>query len=217
MTFRFSREKSNLPHSKFSPNEDVLIHLSIDSFYPDLMKKDPEKPGEYVITRMVPPKQIQYYFSITDAPRYRVDIESKTASLHKFPDLKAIQNKGGSIPWRLNISPLGSQNTVQIDLDYLSEINCRPRPEIYIPKKIEPEKKKDKWIQEKSVFKKYRVDTSKILDNCFDFDWECSKCPVMIKNTEERNKIKDFLRKNYRLMRECYRYYSGMNPCGILP
>jgi len=122
MTFRFKREWSNLSHSKFKAEEDVLIHLSIDRFEPDLMKLDPEKSDEYIITRMVPPKTVQYYFSILGEPRYRIDIESKTALVSKFPDLKNIQNKGGVLPWRLNISPTGSQNTMQIDFEYLDSI-----------------------------------------------------------------------------------------------
>ena len=153
MTFKFRRDKSNLPHSKFRIDDDVLIHLSIDAFRPDLMKLNPLDPQEYIITRMVPPKSIQFYFSIRGEPRYRVDIESKTASLVKYPDLKKIEKKGESIPWRVNISPTGPQNTVQIDLDYLDEIGCRPRPMPYIVKIPGPEIPKSKWKQEKSVFK----------------------------------------------------------------
>jgi len=217
MTFRFKREWSNLSHSKFKAEEDVLIHLSIDRFEPDLMKLDPEKSDEYIITRMVPPKTVQYYFSILGEPRYRIDIESKTALVSKFPDLKNIQNKGGVLPWRLNISPTGSQNTMQIDFEYLDSIGWRPRPEIYVPKVIELSKTKPKWKQENSVFKKYRVDNAKIFDECFDFDWESGRIPNMIKNPDELHKIKAYLKSHYRLMREWYRYYAGISPCGILP
>jgi NLR family CARD domain-containing protein 3 len=217
MTFRFSKNRSNLPHSKFKQDEDVLIHLSIDRFEPDLMHLNPESTHEYILTRMVPPKTIQYYFSIEGIPRYLVDIESKSASVSKYPDLKHIQAKGGTIPWRLNISPSWPQNTMQIDLDYLEEIGCRPRPEIYVPKEIDLPHTKPKWKQETSVFKKYRVDNTKIFEQCFEFDWEWGRIPNMIKNTEEQQKVKKFLKQHYRLMREWYRYYAGNNPWGILP
>lgn len=101
----------------------MLIHLSIDRFEPDLMLVNPEDPEEYIITRMVPPKQIEYYFSVNNVARYRVDTESESASKSKYPDLKSIEYKGGSIPWRVNIAPPGAQNTVPIDLDYLTQIN----------------------------------------------------------------------------------------------
>lgn len=39
----------------------------------------------------------------------------------------------------------------------------------------------------------------------------------MMKNFDEQAKIKSFLKTHYRLMRECYRYYAGANPCGIIP
>lgn len=100
MTFRFRRDKSNLPHSKIGPDDDVLIHLNIDGFAPDQMEKDPDNEGEYVITRMVPPKPIEYYFSVDGIPRYRIDIESTAASTSKNPMLKALQMKGMSLPWR---------------------------------------------------------------------------------------------------------------------
>lgn len=181
------------------------------------MKPDLEIEGDYVITRMVPPRQIAYYFSVDRVPRYRVDIESKSASTSKYPALKVIQNDDGAIPWRVNVSPPGSQNTLQIDLDYLESINCKPRPTKYTPKVLEDPIPKPKWKQENSVFKKYRVDNTKILEECFEFDWDCSKVPVMIKNKEEKNRIKILLKEHYRLMRECYRYYAGSNPCGIVP
>ncbi|CAI2363827.1 unnamed protein product [Moneuplotes crassus] len=217
MTFRFRRDKSNLPHSKFKSTDDVLIHLSIDEFYPDLMRKDPENPDEYFITRMVPSKPIQFYFSVNGIARYRVDIENKSALASKYPGLKKVEHRGDSMPWRVNISPIGPQNTVKIDLDYLDSIYCRPRPPIYVPKEPEKPAPTPTWEQEKSVFKKYRVDNTKLLGKCFEFDWNCSKIENMIRDDSEKEKIKEFLQKNYRLMRECYRYYAGVNPCGILP
>lgn len=171
MTFRFRRDKCNLPHSKFKSDDDVLIHLSIDDFYPDLMKIDPVTKGEYFITRMVPPKPIQFYFSINGVARYRVDIENKSALTSKYPELKKVQLRGDDLPWRVNISPEGPQNKVSIDLDYLESIDCRPRPHIYVPKLPDVPVPKPKWKQEKSVFKKYRVDNTKLLEKCFEFDW----------------------------------------------
>ena len=117
----------------------------------------------------------------------------------------------------MNIAPIVSQNTQQIDPDYLKEINCRPRPPIYVSKIKEILKPKPKWVQENSVFKKYRIDNSEILDECFEFDWDWIKIGNMIKNPDEQIKIKQFLKKNYRLMREWYRYYAGSNPWGIIP
>jgi hypothetical protein len=177
MTFRFRTDKSSIPNSKLNIDEDVLVHLSIDKFEPDLMSIDPDNPDEYFLTRMVPPKQVEYYFSIAGVPQYRVDIENESASIANYPDLKRINDRGGSIPWRVNVSPIAPRNTVQIDLDYLDEFNCRPRQEAYCPKAYCPVKQiipktKLSWKQETSVFSKYRIDNAKLLDNCFEVDWE---------------------------------------------
>ena len=201
MTFKFKQKCSNLPNSKIEPDDDVLIHMNIDIFYPDLMHYD-EENDEYFLTRMVPPMPIQYYFSVNGVPRYRVDTDSESASPIKFPGLKIVKDKGESIPWRVNVSPPGSQNRMQIDLGYLDKISCKPRPNIYEPKVfIEPEPK-PQWTQENSVFKKYMVDNTKIFEKCFDYDWECSRIPNMIKQPDEQLRVKTLLKKHYRLMRE---------------
>ena len=88
ITFKYRKERSNMPHSKPKSDDDVLIHLSIDRFEPDLMRPNPLDKEEYIVTRMVPPIQIQYYFSFEEIPKYLVEEESKSALVAKYPDLK---------------------------------------------------------------------------------------------------------------------------------
>ena len=88
ITFTYKREKSNMPHSKPKPDEDVLIHLSIDGFEPDLIHINPLDKDEYIVTRMVPSIQIQYYFSFEGIPKYLVWEESESSIAGKYPDLK---------------------------------------------------------------------------------------------------------------------------------
>lgn len=77
-----------MPHSKPKPDDDVLIHLSIDRFEPDLMHINPLDKEEYIVTRMVPSIQIQYYFSFEGIPKYLLDEESESSIAGKYPDLK---------------------------------------------------------------------------------------------------------------------------------
>ena len=48
------------PHDPYVP---IYLHLSSDGFEKDLLLPDPEKPGIYFSTRMVPPGKVSYYFS----------------------------------------------------------------------------------------------------------------------------------------------------------
>ena len=47
-------------------------------------------------------------------------------------------------------------------------------------------------------FAPYVPDNETILNNCFEFDWECSKITKIVKSIDDQNKIKVFLRSNYK-------------------
>jgi hypothetical protein len=55
------------------------------------------------------------------------------------------------------------------------------------------------------------------LVKCFDFDWQFTKIEKLIKNEEQINLCKTFLRKNYKYVREAYKHTSGELPIGRLP
>lgn len=53
-----------------------------------------------------------------------------------------------------------------------------------------------------------------MLDECFEIDWANTKCVKVIKNEEEIVKIKDYIKEQYKSMRETYKYYAGVSPLG---
>ena len=48
---------------KHDPYVPIYLHLSSDEFEQDLLLPDPDKPGMYSSTRMVPPGDVSYYFT----------------------------------------------------------------------------------------------------------------------------------------------------------
>ena len=44
----------------------------------------------------------------------------------------------------------------------------------------------------------YKHDTPALLNNWFEFDWECSKIPKIIKDPEELDEVKKILKSNYK-------------------
>ena len=77
---------------------------------------------------------------------------------------------------------------------------------------------KTPWDFLNSVFAKYKPDTENLLNECFQFDWENTKIEKLMKNDETIIlECKNYLRKNYKLIRDAYKFYSGMEPQGRLP
>jgi hypothetical protein len=73
-------------------------------------------------------------------------------------------------------------------------------PRIQATKEEEVERPKSPWTFEKSIFFPYKFDTEEILARCFDYDWRCSKIDKMIKSVKDKEKIYNYLNKNYRAM-----------------
>ncbi len=62
------------------------------------------------------------------------------------------------------------------------------------------------------MFKDYKPDHPKILEQCFEFDWENSKIHRIIKDEEERNLVKALLKEYYPKFRESYKFTAGIDP-----
>lgn len=63
-----------------------------------------------------------------------------------------------------------------------------------------------------SVFKDYKVDHPKLLENCFEADWNNSKIDRIVKDEAEQNLVKRLLKQNYTKFRESYKQLSGVDP-----
>ena len=70
-----------------------------------------------------------------------------------------------------------------------------PRPP---PKKIRGlRREKTPWDIKKSVFKDYVADHEALLTKCFEFDWSNSKIHKIIKDNQEKELVKQYLRSIY--------------------
>ncbi len=88
------------------------------------------------------------------------------------------------------------QTSAVLTKTYLTSMACVPRP---LPRNLAGrEKVKTPWDFSKSVFKDYKADSINRLDECFEFDWESSKIPRVIKNEEELTNCKEYVRGVYK-------------------
>ena len=91
-------------------------------------------------------------------------------------------------------------------------MKCYPRPP---PVRLDGrDALKTPWDFYKSVFKTYKADNKKSMDECFEIDWPMTKLDKFIKNGYEETK--DYIKSIYHYIREMYKYYSGLNPLGRL-
>lgn len=55
-----------------------------------------------------------------------------------------------------------------------------------------------------------------MIDECFEADWPNTKIEKMIKDERQIEQIREYLKLNYKQLREAYKYYSGAMPFGRL-
>lgn len=90
------------------------------------------------------------------------------------------------------------QTSELITKTFLTNMTCMPRAP---PKSLKGrEKLKTPWDFNKSVFKDYKADTASKLQECFEFDWSCSKIEKVIKNVDDIPLCKEYLRGIYKIM-----------------
>lgn len=205
MEFRFIPRKSTEDIiDEFTP---VYIHLEIDEYEPDLMVREIET-GHYSVLRMVPPKDIKYFFTLGDHHIRIAKDQPFIQNNMKEEDFDIHNEMHINIP-KLNFHENNRPSKSLITEEFLNRLSVKPRPNPKIPpQRLRP---KTPWDFSKSIFAPYRQDTAEIIDKCFETDWETSRIPKVIKGDDE-NEIKEFLRSRYRSIRECYKFYAGISP-----
>lgn len=73
------------------------------------------------------------------------------------------------------------------------------------------------WNIKDSVFWGYMIDTADMYHKCFEFDWNQCKIPKIIKDPVQLNEVKAYLKSIYKPIRETYKFYAGISPCGPIP
>lgn len=115
---------------KVTPETLCYIHISIDNYKPDLMQRDAYS-GEYYLQRMVPPRKIEYFFSLVETPT--VDKFS-----HMIPS-HVVSQSAVIIPESKVLENIIKQKRV-INETFIQELHSMPRPGPKLVQGIVPEK-----------------------------------------------------------------------------
>lgn len=60
-----------------------------------------------------------------------------------------------------------------------------------------------------SMFSKYKPDTDKHLQQCFEYDFMLSKIDKMVKDVLTIREVKEVLLSNYKYIKDAYRKFAG--------
>ena len=103
-------------------------------------------------------------------------------------------------------------NKLVINDEYRKMINfCEPRPEKIVNKFIKP---RTPWTYPVSIWAYYDYEYDDVpesyLDKCFEFDFNRCNFNKEVKEEDVYNRLKAFLRARYRMIIDCYKYYSSI-------
>lgn len=154
--------------------------------------------NQHSVLRMVPPKEIRYFFTFGDHHIRIAKDQPVCTNYMKEEDYNIHNDVHINIPklnFYENIHPAKSLITE----DFLSKMAVKPRPdEKHAPVRIRP---KTPWDFNKSIFAAYKQDNEDLLNKCFEADWESSRIPKIAKD-DNIDEIKELLKSKYRKIRE---------------
>ena len=67
------------------------------------------------------------------------------------------------------------------------------------------------------MFNSYKPDTEKLLVKCFEFDFPLTRLEKLFKDAETVAQCKVVLQRNYKVIRDAYKHFSGELQTGKLP
>ena|SRR3990167_47289 len=112
---------------------------------------------------------------------------------------------------------VSSMNCISFDCTQkpLFSSNFNPRTQIlprtprerYIPPK--GAKLKRKWNFATSIFKTYKKDTDRLLEDTFENDFKLGRYTGFIKDNKDLKRTKEILKRHYRSIKQVYKYFSS--------
>jgi len=132
----------------------VKLHLSCEKYEGELLDRDlggDDGDVTYSTTRMLPPGEITYYYSVSGVPQLQKSDQNEESDLTE----EGYRLYKLGVP-RTNLIGNVIQTQAIITKTYMTNMSCIPRP---TPKNLlGREKLKTPWDFYKSVFKDYRPD-----------------------------------------------------------
>ncbi|EGR33095.1 leucine rich repeat protein [Ichthyophthirius multifiliis] len=193
--------------------DPLFIHFNFENYKCNYFGKQNGPILSY--ERMFPPFSLNYFFTCDDQQDYDHSNEQNIVKNPEGDQIKDVQLYNDQIEniqiqYINKIEIQKSEKLFDSYFNPLITIVPRTRDPKYIPAK--KKKQKVKWTFPISLFAKWQPDNEEILNKCFDFDWDNSKIPQKVKNKEDQELLKQFLREKYKLIKDAYKHFATFNP-----
>lgn len=221
--FEWTGLKQECDFSSCESEEDLIamadinptfIHFKHENYKPILMK--PNDNHQIQCKMMCPNTRLFFFFTYNNMAEISEDYTVINLEKPEFCNFLIGEAPFCNIMTRQNMFEFKSPQGPIIDDEYNITVNTRPRVrrEVYTVSKIVEKQTRPKWKFSKSIFKHWKFETEEVTLKCFEEDWAKGKMTSFIKDEEDRNNLKEYLRTIYYLMKECYKYNSSQ--CSIV-
>ncbi|KAL4496017.1 hypothetical protein ABPG72_015439 [Tetrahymena utriculariae] len=181
------------PYTAFKQNNDIEL-----KFYSESVKETQEKqkPVDYFTPTW------KFQTSIRDSAKNFFQLQYLDSTIVEY-----IQ------PSFINCLETKMEQQIFQRHDSEAHTRCLPRE----PETFFQITKTDKWCFEISLFRTYIRDSEDLLNKCFEFDWKNSRCERVFNQSGDALLCKQFMKKNYRMIKNCYKFFSSVSMVGDVP
>jgi hypothetical protein len=189
----------------------VFLHFKHENYRPIWLK--PDADGRLRIRMMVPNTRLFFFFTVNNENHVSDEYMNIFLEQPEIVKFAICEQDYMFLLQGLNLYESGIESDDVISpSNYFPNVKTIPRRTrpVYRPPKIASQKDiRPRWIFGKSLFKDWRVDDDTFLNRCFEADWKSGKYANFIKNEEDRNNLKEYLRSVYKPMKDCYKVCSS--------
>lgn len=179
----------------------VFIHLEIDDFQPEVMPSDGR--GHFEITRSVPPHSQVFFFIDTEGHV----VKTHYKKINRVHEMMVEYEEGAK-----NMIKVEQMNQMDPEGEVCmikSPFFTKPRTKNFKCLVKVGRMERIPWSFHVAIFKDYKVDNDRVLDDCLDFDWRHSRVMNFVKNPEEQVELKNSVRQIYPLIKLAYKNLSA--------
>ena len=187
-----------------SEGDNVYLHLDMDGFDPEAMPK--VSGDKFELYRAVPPGRVEFFFTEINSCK----IEHEYETFAKRYERNFVFQDGVSNDVKINLmAGFNSDNDKFEVCTIKNPFLTKPRSKVYRYLNMFGQMERVEWNFNMSIFREFKPDNERILDDCFEFDWRHSKISNFVKSGDDLNSLKQIVRENYAIFKLSYKNLSA--------
>ena len=184
--------------------DNVYLHMDMDQFEPEAMPK--VNAERFELYRAVPPGRINFFFSEINS--CKIDHEYET--VEKRYERTFVYQEGVSTAVKVNIMASFDAGSEKLEICTIKNpFLTKPRTKVHRYLNMFGQMERIEWSFNISIFREYKPDNERLLDDCLEFDWRHSKISNFVKNSDDMNSLRQLARENYAIIKLSYKNLSA--------